>query len=67
MQECDEQTKLSEQERKRLAQYFDVLIEMHIAYKRNRKGSKDENDILLTLQCNGQRDLQYRAEDLALG
>lgn len=67
MQESSEQTKLTEQERKRLAQYFDVLIEMHIEYKRKHKGSKNENDILLNLQANGQRNLQHRAEDLVVG
>jgi len=67
MQESNELVNLTEQERKRLAQYFDVLIEMHIEYKRNHKGSKDENDILLNLKADGQHSIQRRAEDLAVG
>ena len=58
---------LTEQERKRLAQYFDVLIEMHIEYKREHKGSKDENDILLNLKADGKCSIQHRSEDLAVG
>lgn len=67
MQERNEQPKLTEQDRKRLAQLFDVLIEMHIEYKRNHKGSKDENDILLNLKADGKWDIQHRPEDLAVG
>ena len=55
---------LTEQERKRLTLLFDVLIEMHIEYKRNHKGSNDENDVLLNLKADGQRNVQYRPEDL---
>ena len=39
---------LTAQERKRLADYLDVLIEMHFEYKRNHKGSNKE-DVLLNL------------------
>lgn len=68
MQKSNEQIELTEQERKRLAQYFDVLIEMHIEYKRNHKGSKDENDILLNLiKADGTSSIQHRSEDLAMG
>jgi len=67
MQKSNEQIELTEQERKRLAQYFDVLIEMHIEYKRNHKGSKDENDILLNLKADGTGSIQHRSEDLAMG
>lgn len=67
MQERNEQLKLTEQERKRLAQYFDVLIEMHIEYKREHKGSKDENDILLNLKADGASSIQRRSKDLAVG
>lgn len=35
---------LSPQERKRLADYLDVLIEMHFEYKRNHKGSNNEHE-----------------------
>lgn len=64
----DEQNiELTEQERKRLAQYFDVLIEMHTEYKREHKGSKDENDILLNLKADGTSSVQRRSEDLAVG
>lgn len=35
---------LSAQERKRLADYLDVLIEMHFAYKRNHKRTNNEDD-----------------------
>lgn len=61
----DRQLELTEQERRYLAAYFDILIEMHIEYKRNHKGSKDENDVLLNLKADGQRNIQYRPEDLA--
>lgn len=67
MQKSNEQIELTEQERKRLAQYFDVLIEMHIEYKREHKGSKDENDILLNLKADGKCSIQHRSEDLAMG
>jgi hypothetical protein len=33
---------LSAREIKRLVAYLDVLIEMHLEYKRNHKGSKNE-------------------------
>jgi len=39
---------LSAKERKRLADYLDVLIEMHFEYKRNHKGSNE--DVLLNLK-----------------
>ena len=67
MQERNEQLKLTEQDRKRLAQYFDVLIEMHREYIRKHKGSKDENDVLLKLKANGKCNIQHRSEDLAVG
>lgn len=35
---------LSDQERKRLADYLDVLIEMHFEYKRNHKRTNNEDD-----------------------
>lgn len=35
---------LSDQERKRLADYLDVLIEMHFEYKRNHKRANNEDD-----------------------
>jgi len=35
---------LSAQERKRLADYLDVLIEMHFEYKRNHKRTNNEDD-----------------------
>jgi len=67
MQKSNEQIELTEQERKRLAQYFDVLIEMHIEYKRDHKGSKDENDILLNLKADGTSSIKHRSEDMAVG
>lgn len=67
MQKSNEQIELTEQERKRLAQYFDVLVEMHIEYKREHKGSKDENDILLNLKADGTSSIQYGSEDVAVG
>ena len=39
--------------RKRLAEYFDVLIEMHKEYKRNHKESSNEEDQLLQLKPSG--------------
>ena len=39
---------LTAQERRRLADYLDVLIEMHFEYKRSHKGSNKE-DVLLNL------------------
>lgn len=45
-----EQTiELSAREIKRLVAYLDVLIEMHFEYKRNHKGS-NEDDVLLNLK-----------------
>lgn len=35
---------LSAKERKRLADYLDVLIEMHFEYKRNYKRTNNEDD-----------------------
>lgn len=35
---------LSAQERKRLADYLDVLIEMHFEYKRNHKRTNNEDN-----------------------
>ena len=40
----DKPITLSPQERKRLADYLDVLIEMHFEYKRNHKGSNNEHE-----------------------
>ena len=41
--------------RKRLAEYFDVLIEMHREYKRNHKESGNEKDSLLQLKPSGEK------------
>lgn len=35
--------------RKRLVDFFDVLLEMHTEYKRNHKGVKNDEDPLLSL------------------
>ena len=40
----DNQITLTAQERKRLADYLDVLIEMHLNYKRNQKGNNNEDN-----------------------
>lgn len=49
---------LTEQERLRLAAYFDILIEMHIEYKRNHKGDNDEDDPLLRLAADGKSAIE---------
>lgn len=50
MQDDEQPLNLTEQERLRLAAYFDVLIEMHKEYKRNHEESSNEEDQLLQLK-----------------
>jgi len=59
MQPGEEQPlKLTERDRKRLAAYFDILIEMHLEYKRNHKGDGNEDDPLLQLVADGQSAIE---------
>lgn len=58
---------LTDEEKKRLVAYFNVLIEMHFEYKRNHKGSEDKSDVLLNITSNSKPSSEYRPKTLALG
>lgn len=47
---------LTAKERKRLASYLDVLIEMHFEYKRNHRDDK-KDDVLLSLAGGIKQDI----------
>jgi hypothetical protein len=57
----EQQIELTAREIKRLVDYLDVLIEMHFEYKRNHKGS-NENDVLLTLKSGVTNTLTAKAK-----
>lgn len=57
---------LTAKERKRLASYLDALIEMHFEYKRNHKGSNEE-DVLLNLKSSISLGGEPNEQDLAVG